>query len=116
MNAINKLKLSLSAVLFSFLGIACSDIDDNLVNYPVVAEVNTVYYIDSESGNDANSGESESSAWKTFANINRVIFQAGNRILLKRGSVWTGLVHLPIQLFLDLMAKEKNRLSMEMVK
>lgn len=39
MNAINKLKLSLSAVLFSFLGIACSDIDDNLVNYPVVAEV-----------------------------------------------------------------------------
>ena len=46
MNAINKLKLSLSAVLFSFLGIACSDIDDNLVNYPVVAEVNTVYYID----------------------------------------------------------------------
>lgn len=49
MNAINKLKLSLSAVLFSFLGIACSDIDDNLVNYPVVAEVNTVYYIDSES-------------------------------------------------------------------
>ena len=80
MNAINKLKLSLSAVLFSFLGIACSDIDDNLVNYPVVAEVNTVYYIDSESGNDANSGESESSAWKTFANINRVIFQAGNRI------------------------------------
>ena len=53
MNAINKLKLSLSAVLFSFLGIACSDIDDNLVNYPVVAEVNTVYYIDSESGNDA---------------------------------------------------------------
>ena len=90
MNAINKLKLSLSAVLFSFLGIACSDIDDNLVNYPVVAEVNTVYYIDSESGNDANSGESESSAWKTFANINRVIFQAGNRILLKRGSVWTG--------------------------
>lgn len=92
MNAINKLKLSLSAVLFSFLGIACSDIDDNLVNYPVVAEVNTVYYIDSESGNDANSGESESSAWKTFANINRVIFQAGNRILLKRGSVWTGQV------------------------
>ena len=92
MNAINKLKLSLSAVLFSLLGIACSDIDDNLVNYPVVAEVNTVYYIDSESGNDANSGESESSAWKTFANINRVIFQAGNRILLKRGSVWTGQV------------------------
>lgn len=74
------------------MGIACSDIDDNLVNYPVVAEVNTVYYIDSESGNDANSGESESSAWKTFANINRVIFQAGNRILLKRGSVWTGQV------------------------
>lgn len=36
-------------MLFSFLGIACSDIDDNLVNYPVVAEVNTVYYIDSES-------------------------------------------------------------------
>lgn len=30
--------------------------------------------------------------------------------------VLEGRVHLPIQLFLDLMAKEKNRLSMEMVK
>ena len=116
MNAINKLKLSLSAVLFSFLGIACSDIDDNLVNYPVVAEVNTVYYIDSESGNDANSGESESSAWKTFANINRVIFQAREGVYGPDRLVLEGRVHLPIQLFLDLMAKEKNRLSMEMVK
>ena len=60
MNAINKLKLSLSAVLFSFLGIACSDIDDNLVNYPVVAEVNTVYYIDSDSPLLASFPDSES--------------------------------------------------------
>lgn len=75
MNAINKLKLSLSAVLFSFLGIACSDIDDNLVNYPVVAEVNTVYYIDSESGNDANSGESESSAWKRLLTLTVLFFR-----------------------------------------
>ena len=52
MNAINKLKLSLSAVLFSFLGIACSDIDDNLVNYPVVAEVNTCLLYTSDAADD----------------------------------------------------------------
>lgn len=92
MNIINKLKLSLSVILFSSLGIGCSNIEDNLVNYPVVAEINAKYYIDSEAGNDANRGDSETSPWKTFDNINRIVFQAGNQILLKRGGVWTGQV------------------------
>ncbi len=47
------------------------------------------YYIDSEGGSDTANGRSESHAWKTFANLNATIFDAGDSILLKRGSVWT---------------------------
>lgn len=90
MNTISKINVSLSMAFFSILGMSCSDISDNLVNYPVVAEANARYYIDSEAGNDENTGDSESSAWKTFGNINRVVLQSGNQILLKRGSAWTG--------------------------
>lgn len=49
------------------------------------------FYVDSAQGNDASSGNSEKTAWKT---LNRVkqheLFVPGDRILLKRGSVFQG--------------------------
>ena len=48
----------------------------------------TTYYVSSGSGNDANSGTSAATAWKTIAKVNSQTFQAGDSILFKRGDVW----------------------------
>lgn len=52
--------------------------------------IGTNYYIDSENGNDTNSGTSESSAWKTLDKVNSVVFEPGDNILFKSGGMWTG--------------------------
>lgn len=54
-----------------------------------VAEGNR-YYVDAIYGDDANTGVSESSPWKTLEKINQTIFLPGDKILLKAGSSWTG--------------------------
>ncbi len=46
------------------------------------------YYIDSQNGNDTNSGDSESRPWKTLKNLERITLNPGDRVLLKRGSVF----------------------------
>lgn len=48
------------------------------------------YYIDATGGNDANSGRSPTSAWKTIAKVNASTFLLGDWVLFKRGEVWTG--------------------------
>ncbi|NTV30874.1 hypothetical protein HGA91_02750 [candidate division WWE3 bacterium] len=48
----------------------------------------STYYVDYVSGNDASTGTTESTAWKTLSNINSRSFQPGDRILLKRGQTW----------------------------
>lgn len=53
-----------------------------------IAQLSGTFYIDAENGSDFNSGQSESQAWRSFANINRTTLAAGTRILLKKGSVW----------------------------
>ncbi|WP_171628525.1 golvesin C-terminal-like domain-containing protein [Paenibacillus plantarum] len=57
-----------------------------VVNYAPVG----TYYVDSINGNDANSGTSESSAWKTLDKVNVYTYQPSTTILLKSGSYWTG--------------------------
>lgn len=47
------------------------------------------YYVDSVSGNDANPGTKDL-PWKTLDKVNGTAFQAGDRILFKSGSSWTG--------------------------
>ncbi len=49
----------------------------------------TNYYL-STSGNDTNSGTSESLPWQSLAKINSFIPNPGDQILLKRGDEWTG--------------------------
>lgn len=46
------------------------------------------YFVDAAVGSDSNDGKSQSTAWKTFANVNNTTFAAGDRILLKKGGVW----------------------------
>jgi len=46
------------------------------------------YYVDSESGNDSNSGTSPDAPWKTLKKISRSRFAAGDTILLRRDRHW----------------------------
>jgi Right handed beta helix region len=46
------------------------------------------YYIDSVRGNDGANGASSSSAWETLGKLKGRSFQPGDKVLLKRGSVW----------------------------
>jgi len=48
------------------------------------------YYIDSQGGNDSNTGHTTGNAWKSLTKVNSITFQAGDQILLKSGSSWTG--------------------------
>jgi hypothetical protein len=48
------------------------------------------YYVDSAGGSDENPGTSAEAPWKTLDKVNRRNFRAGDAILLKSGSKWTG--------------------------
>lgn len=53
-------------------------------------DAGTTYYVDSAEGNDSNSGLSDDTPWKTLGKVtaSHALFQPGDRILLKSGSVW----------------------------
>ncbi|OME73426.1 hypothetical protein BSK65_06520 [Paenibacillus odorifer] len=46
------------------------------------------YYVDSFAGSDSNDGKTPETAWKTFSVVNETTFEAGDRILLKKGGIW----------------------------
>ncbi|MBQ8888556.1 MAG: hypothetical protein IJY59_03610 [Bacteroidaceae bacterium] len=48
------------------------------------------YYLDSITGDDANSGTSPAQAWKTLARLNKVTFKPGDKILFKSGTEYVG--------------------------
>lgn len=52
--------------------------------------VGTDYYVDSVNGDDANSGTSESSAFKTIAKASSLTYSPGDRILFKAGGYFSG--------------------------
>ena len=49
----------------------------------------TAYYVDSESGDDSNTGTSQDAPWKSLSKVNAQVFNPGDQIYLKRGSVFT---------------------------
>lgn len=58
---------------------------------PCYAEgIGRTYYIDAENGDDSSSGLTENSAWKTLAAAEKNACGAGDKILLKAGSVFDG--------------------------
>src|SRR3978361_1656523 len=48
------------------------------------------YYINSQTGNDRNSGHAATVAWKTLQNINDRQFLPGDSILFAKGSTFNG--------------------------
>ena len=52
----------------------------------------TCYYVSSSSGNDSNSGTSDSSPWQTIGKVqmNLSLLQSGDGVFFKRGDTWTG--------------------------
>lgn len=54
----------------------------------------STYYINGETGNDANSGTSPKKAWKTLISINEIPFESGVRVLLKGGQVYSGSIRI----------------------
>ena len=48
------------------------------------------YYVDGSGGDDANSGLSMSSAWKSVDKVNSTTFRPGDRLLFKAGTVYSG--------------------------
>jgi len=47
----------------------------------------TTYFVDSQGGNNSNSGLAPEGAWQDFSEINGQTLAAGDRLLIKRGSV-----------------------------
>jgi len=54
----------------------------------------TTYYLDKINGNDSNDGHSVGKAWKTLEKLNTASFEQGDKILLKRGQLFTGSLYL----------------------
>lgn len=52
------------------------------------------YYVDSVAGDDANSGTSTSSPWKSLTKANAAVLNPGDRLLFKRGGSWSGKLAL----------------------
>jgi hypothetical protein len=48
------------------------------------------YFVNSQTGDDHNTGKSPVQAWMTLAKVNSVVFHPGDRILFKSGCSWTG--------------------------
>jgi len=60
------------------------------------AEEENAYYIDNINGDDSNDGKTPETAWKNLTKVNSSpAFKPGDKILLKRGSVWTGQYLFP---------------------
>src|SRR5438876_6044095 len=57
---------------------------------PVAGAVGATYFIDNAAGNDSSSGTSESDAWRTVGKVSNVALAPGDRVLFKRGGVWSG--------------------------
>ena len=57
---------------------------------------NINYYIDSIGGSDANTGKSPTAAWQTITKVNATTFKAGDSVLFKCGSVWSGVTLHPL--------------------
>lgn len=50
----------------------------------------SIYFIDSQSGNDSNTGKSPENAWASLEKVNSMHFKPGDQILFKAGTTYYG--------------------------
>jgi len=79
----------LKKVISTFLVVIMMFTVINIIIPTTVSANTTTYYVD-PNGNDSSSGTSTGTAWKTLSKVSATTFQAGDRILFKAGSTWTG--------------------------
>lgn len=77
-----KIKSSMKIKILSFLLLI-------LISNALVAKT---YFVNSEIGNDSNSGESKSTPWKTLWKVNQIVFKPGDKILFAAGSSYVGVL------------------------
>jgi hypothetical protein len=51
-------------------------------------EASHAYYLDSNAGDDSNSGRRPSEAWRTIGKINSIALEPGDTVYFQRGQVW----------------------------
>jgi parallel beta-helix repeat protein len=55
---------------------------------PSLRAAGTTYYVSLSSGNDSNTGTSQTAPWRTAGKVNATTFQPGDQILFKSGDTW----------------------------
>ena len=60
----------------------------------VVKTCGTCYFIDSNNGSYSNSGTEPDQPWRTLSKLDKANLPPGAIVHLKRGSVWTGILHV----------------------
>lgn len=87
-----KVKYYFWAALLTFSGISFQS-----CNNAGGDKIGVNYYLDAQNGNDANNGLSEKQAWKSIGKIKDVHLKPGDSLLLRRGSVFTGIMEICAQ-------------------
>jgi hypothetical protein len=81
----------MTGVVLTLVLWACTTaISTDKAGTPCPAAEPAVYYVDSQTGDDANSGASPEAAWKTLAKLNAGTFRPGSRLLFRAGGSWMG--------------------------
>lgn len=57
----------------------------------------TTYYLDASRGKDSSKGTSVSTPWKTLEKVKNVVLRPGDRVLLKRGDIFNGVLEISAQ-------------------
>ena len=84
----------LTSLLIASCSQAGSDISSSAPAAPSTASEAATYYIDASAGSDANDGLTETSPWQTLDKASQVKLKAGDRMLLKAGTVFNGVLEL----------------------
>ncbi len=89
-NFVKILSSFIIAILLSFSLALFASCQKNTATSQSEKNKNTTYYVDSQNGNDNNNGLSPETAWRSLAKAGEHMYQAGEKLLLKRGSVFYG--------------------------
>ena len=90
---------SILIIIVLFISSCSQAHDDNMSPGPVNPENTTArqsvtYYIDAQTGNDSNDGTSEKTPWQSLDRANRLTLKAGDRLLLRRGTTFHGVLEI----------------------